>query len=68
MKKIFIFLGLCIVVLLSGCTTSNAIKHDSKEIWHDTKEVSKEAWHGTKQVSKKAWSDSKKAVHNATEE
>ena len=68
MKKIFIFLGLCVVVFLSACATSSAIKHDSKEVWHETKEVSKEAWHGTKQVSKKAWSDSKKAVHNTTAE
>ncbi|MCK5539106.1 MAG: hypothetical protein KAI79_19950 [Bacteroidales bacterium] len=68
MKKIFIFLGLTIIVLLNSCATSSAIKDDSKEIWHETKEVSKEAWHGTRQVSKKAWSDSKKAVHNATEE
>ena len=68
MKIIFVFLGFCIGVFLSGCATSSAVKHDSKEIWKETKEVSKEAWRGTKQVSKKAWSDSKKAVHNATAE
>ena len=68
MKKIFIFLGLSIIVFLSGCATSSAIKHDSKEIWKETKEVSKEAWSGTKQVSKEAWKDSKEAVHNATAE
>ena len=64
---IFVFLGFNIVFFLGGCATSSAVKHDSKEIWKDTKEVSKEAWSGTKKVSKKVWNDSKKAVNDATE-
>jgi len=68
MKKIVTFTVLFGIFFLSGCTTSSAIKHDSKEVWKDTKKVSKDAWHGTKDVSKTAWKDSKKAVHNATAE
>ena len=68
MNQIITFLILVGILLLNGCATSSAIKHDSKEVWKDTKEVSKEAWHGTKDVSKTAWKDSKKAVHNATAE
>jgi len=68
MKKILILLSLYIVIFIGGCATSKGIKHDSKGIWHETKDISKKAWHETKIVSKTAWNDSKKAVHDATEE
>jgi PBP1b-binding outer membrane lipoprotein LpoB len=68
MKKVYIFTLFGVLFFLNGCSTSHAIKQDSKEAWKGTREVSKEAWHGTKDVSKKAWKDSKKAVHNATAE
>ena len=68
MKKIFIFSSVFIIIFFNGCATSNAIKHDSKEIWKGTKDVSKEAWNDTKHVSKKVWRSSKNTVHNATAE
>jgi len=52
LKKSLLFLmfTLFVGISMSGCTTSRAIKHDSKQVWKGTKEVSKDAWQGTKKV------------------
>ena len=66
MKNILLVLGLLTWVLMNGCATPNALQHDSKVAWEDTKQVSGEVWEGTKKVSGEAWEGTKNAVNNAT--